>query len=102
MLCCQGKLSHVSSLDSQLFGRYICAGYCFAGCWIVPDFSLMDWCQGKIITRYQIMTCSRARNNGRSTDNVRPECGVIRSNSYLAGHFDQSLLVKEQTNLHLN
>ena len=31
---------------------------------------------------------------------VRPECGVVRSNSYLAGHFDRSLSVKEQTNLH--
>ena len=41
---------------------------------------------------------SRARNNGRSTDNVRSECGVVRSNSYLAGHFDPSLSVKEQTN----
>jgi hypothetical protein len=29
--------------------------------------------------------------------NVRPECGVVRSNSYLAGHFDRSLSVKEQT-----
>ena len=44
----------------------------------------------------------RARNNGRSTDNVRPECGVVRSNSYPAGHFDRSLSVKEQTSLHLN
>jgi hypothetical protein len=42
---------------------------------------------------------SRARNNGRSTDNVRPECGVVWSNSYLAAHFDLSLSVKEQTNI---
>jgi hypothetical protein len=35
----------------------------------------------------------RARNNGRSTDNVRQECGVVWSNSYLAGHFDRSLSV---------
>ena len=40
------------------------------------------------------MRTARARNNGRSADN-------LRSNSYLAGHFDQSLSVKEQTNLHL-
>jgi hypothetical protein len=33
------------------------------------------------------------RNNGRSTDNVRPECGVVWSNSCLAGHFDRSLSV---------
>jgi hypothetical protein len=44
----------------------------------------------------------RARNNGWSTDYVRPECGVVRSNSFLAGHFDQLLSVKEQTNLHFN
>ena len=29
----------------------------------------------------------RAQNNGRSTDNVRPDCGLDRSNSGLAGHF---------------
>jgi hypothetical protein len=43
---------------------------------------------------------SRARNNGWSMDNVRPECGDVRSNSYLAVHFDRSLSVKEQTDLH--
>jgi hypothetical protein len=47
------------------------------------------------------IVAGRARNNGRSTDNVRPECGVVRS-IYLAGHFDRSLSVKEQTNLYLN
>ena len=35
---------------------------------------------------------SRAENNGRSTDNVRPDCGLDRSNSHLAGHFDRSFL----------
>ena len=33
---------------------------------------------------------SRARNNGRSTDNVRTHCGFDRSNFRLAGHVDQS------------
>ena len=35
---------------------------------------------------------NRAANNGRSTDNVRPHCGLDRSNSGLAGHFDRSFL----------
>ena len=34
----------------------------------------------------------RAQNNGRSTDNVRPDRGLDRSNSRLAGHFDRSSL----------
>ena len=34
----------------------------------------------------------RAENNGRSTDNVRPDRGLDWSNSRLAGHFDQSFL----------
>ena len=32
----------------------------------------------------------RARNNGRSTDNVRTDWGVDRSTFRLAGHVDQS------------
>ena len=35
---------------------------------------------------------NRAANNGRSTDNVRPDRGLDRSNSGLAGHFDRSFL----------
>ena len=34
----------------------------------------------------------RAENNGRSTDNVRPDHGLDQSNSGLAGHFDRSFL----------
>ena len=34
----------------------------------------------------------RAQNNSRSTNNVRPERGLDRSNSRLAGHFDRSFL----------
>jgi hypothetical protein len=37
---------------------------------------------------------SRVRNNGRSTDNVRPECGVVRSNSYI--YLKNSLIIQEQ------
>ena len=33
---------------------------------------------------------SRARNNGRSTDNVRTDCGFDRSNFRLAGHVERS------------
>ena len=32
----------------------------------------------------------RARNNGRSTDNVRTDCGFDRSHCRLAGHVDRS------------
>ena len=35
----------------------------------------------------------RARNNGRSTDNVRTELGVDRSTFRLAGHVDRSHLI---------
>ena len=35
---------------------------------------------------------NRAQNNGRSTDNVRPDRGPDPSNSRLAGHFDRSYL----------
>ena len=37
-------------------------------------------------------TVHRAANNGRSTDNVRPDRGLDQSNSGLAGHFDWSFL----------
>ena len=36
------------------------------------------------------MTQFRVRNNGRSTDNVRTDCGFDRSNFPLAGHVDPS------------
>ena len=35
----------------------------------------------------------RARNNGRSTDNVRTDRGFDRSNFHLAGHVDRSNLI---------
>ena len=35
----------------------------------------------------------RARNNGRSTDNVRTDLGVDRSTFRLAGHVDRSHLI---------
>ena len=45
------------------------------------------------ITNY-LPSCgyNRAQNNGRSTDNVRPDRGFDRSNSRLDGHFDRSFL----------
>jgi hypothetical protein len=56
---------------------------------------IANWC-----ATWWTRVASRARNNGWSMDNVRPECGDVRSNSYLAVHFDRSLSVKEQTNIH--
>ena len=49
---------------------------------------------GTHFTRHMCFPCggTRAQNNGRSTDNVRPDCGLDRSNSGLAGHFDRSFL----------
>ena len=43
----------------------------------------------------------RARNNGRSTDNVRTDCGFDRSNFRLAGHVDRSKFnrIENETNL---
>ena len=41
---------------------------------------------------HENQTAPRAANNGRSTDNVRPDRGLDRSNSGLAGHFDRSFL----------
>ena len=52
-----------------------------------------ELCKLQIINLYIInYTEPRAQNNGRSTDNVRPECGVVRSNSYLAGDFVRSFV----------
>ena len=41
-----------------------------------------------------LKSISRAEKNGRSTDNVRPDRGLDRSNSGLAVHFDRSFLDK--------
>ena len=43
----------------------------------------------------------RARNNGRSTDNVRTDCGVDRSNFRLAGHVDQSKFSRIENDINL-
>ena len=40
-----------------------------------------------------ILLSHRARNNGRSTDNVQTDLGVDRSTFCLAGHVDQSHLI---------
>ena len=37
--------------------------------------------------KFHLILINRAANNGRSTDNVRPDRGLDRSNSGLAGHF---------------
>ena len=42
---------------------------------------------------YFFLLPCRARNNGRSTDNVRTELGVDRSTFRLAGHVDRSHLI---------
>ena len=42
---------------------------------------------------WEQVTYFRARNNGRSTDNVRTDLGVDRSSFCLAGHVDRSHLI---------
>ena len=37
-----------------------------------------------------MITCDRAGNNGRSTDNVRPEWRFVRTKSSIDGHVDRS------------
>ena len=43
----------------------------------------------------------RARNNGRSTDNVRTDCGFDRSNFGLAGHVDRSKFNRIENEINL-
>ena len=43
----------------------------------------------------------RARNNGRSTDNVRSDCGFDRSNFRLAGHVDRSKFNRIENEINL-
>jgi hypothetical protein len=40
----------------QYVRNWGCAGYCFAGYWIVPDSSLPDTGQEKMMTGYRIIT----------------------------------------------
>ena len=43
----------------------------------------------------------RARNNGRSTDNVRTDCGFDRSNFRLASHIDRSKFSRIENEINL-
>ena len=45
-----------------------------------------------LLAHFSLFILLRAENNGRSTDNVLPDCGLDWSNSHLAGHFDRSFL----------
>ena len=49
------------------------------------------------------MPCTyiRARNNGRSTDNVRTDCGFDWSNFRLAGHVDWSKFNRIENEINL-
>ena len=44
---------------------------------------------------------ARARNNGRSTDNVRTDCGFDWSNVRLAGHVDRSEFSRIENEINL-
>ena len=46
-------------------------------------------------------TLPRARNKGRSTDNVRTDCGFDRSNFRLAGHVDRSKFSRIENEINL-
>ena len=43
----------------------------------------------------------RARNNGRSTDNVQNDCGFDRSNFRLAGHVERSKFNRIENEINL-
>ena len=67
-----------------------------------PSNFYLVWCLFISMARW---CWSRAANNGWSTDNVRPDRGLDRSNSGLAGHFDRSFLDRNtlfSTHLSLN
>ena len=40
-----------------------------------------------LLAHFSLFILLRAENNGRSTDNALPDCGLDWSNSHLAGHF---------------
>ena len=44
---------------------------------------------------------NRARNNGRSTDNVRTDCGFDRTNFRFAGHVDRSKFSRIENEINL-
>ena len=52
-------------------------------------------------TKAHAYTSFRARNNGRSTDNVRTDCGFDRSNFRLAGHVDRSKFSRIENEINL-
>ena len=56
---------------------------------VTIDFKLADI---KLGSSEAFLLKFRAQNNGRSTDNVRPDRRLDRSNSRLAGHFYRSVL----------
>ena len=60
----------------------------FSGLHNCPEFS-------------QRLECFRARNNGRSTDNVRTDCGFDQSNFCLPGHVDQSKFNRIENEINL-
>ena len=53
-------------------------------------FAKICVCESKSNADLPQVCYRRARNNGRSTDNVRTDCGFDRSNFRLAGHVDRS------------
>ena len=53
-----------------------------------------------LVTRIRVYK-NRARNNGRSTDNVRTDCGFDRSNFRLAGHDDRSKFNRIENEINL-
>ena len=57
----------------------------------IKTFELKKILRSSLHLKFGVPPC-RAANNGRSTDNVRPNRGLDRSNSGLASHFDRSFL----------
>ena len=75
------KYENLSVLECHCL-PFIC--FCFkVGPTLSGPFELACSCRSVIVVCcihivYKLYTSTRARNNGRSTDNVQPECGVVR------------------------
>ena len=64
-------------------------------------FGCMDLIQKRQPINYSFALVLRARNNSRSTDNVRTDCGFDRSNFRLAGHVDRSKFSRIENEINL-
>ena len=60
-----------------------------------------QWQSAEVACITYLKLLDRTRNNGRSTDNVRTDCGFDRSNFGLAGHVDRSKFNRIENEINL-